>query len=74
MLVKLTDTPKRLIGAYGNQLDDFVELCDGTRTLEQVCELVPFDIEVLMTIAKNLIEAGVLGYSEQSSEGGDSTE
>jgi hypothetical protein len=74
VLVKLTDTPKRLIGAYGNQLDDFVELCDGTRTLEQVCELVPFDIEVLMTIAKNLIEAGVLGYSEQSSEGGGSTE
>ena len=74
VLVKLTDTPKRLIGVYGNQLDGFVELCDGTRTLEQVCELVPFDIEVLMTIAKNLVEAGVLGYSEQSSEGGGSTE
>ncbi len=74
VLVKLTDTPKRLIGIYGDQLDDFAELCDGTRTLEQVCELVPFDIEVLMTIAKNLIDAGVLGYSEQSSKGGGPTE
>ncbi len=74
VLVKLTDTPKRLIGVYGDQLDDFAELCDGTRTLEQVCELVPFDIEVLMTIAKNLIDAGVLGYRELSSEGGASTE
>jgi len=74
VLVKLTDTPKRLIGVYGNQLDGFVEMCDGTRTLEQVCELVPFDIEVLMTIAQNLIDAGVLGYREQSSEGGASTE
>jgi len=71
VLVKLTDTPKRLIGVYGNQLDDFVELCDGTRTLEQVCELVPFDIEVLITIAKNLIDAGVLGHGEQSREGGE---
>ncbi len=74
VLVKLTDTPKRLIGVYGDQLDDFAELCDGTRTLEQVSELVPFDIEVLMTIAKNLINAGVLGYSEKPSEGGGSTE
>ncbi len=74
VLVKLTDTPKRLIGVYGDQLDDFAEMCDGTRTLEQVCELVPFDIEVLITIAKNLIDAGVLGYREQSSEGGGSTE
>ncbi len=74
VLVKLTDTPKRLIGVYGDQLDDFAELCDGTRTLEQVSELVPFDIEVLMTLAKNLINAGVLGYSEKPSEGGGSTE
>ncbi len=73
VLVKLTNTPKRLIGVYGDQLDGFVEMCDGVRTLEQVCELVPFDLEVLMTIAKNLIDAGVLGYSEQSSEGGGST-
>ncbi|GAJ15493.1 unnamed protein product, partial [marine sediment metagenome] len=74
VLVKLTDTPRRLIGVYGDQLDGFVELCDGTRTLEQVCELVPFDIEVLMTIAKNLIDTGVLGYGEKPSEGGGSTE
>ncbi|MGY5862261.1 MAG: hypothetical protein RTU09_07795 [Candidatus Thorarchaeota archaeon] len=74
VLVKLTSTPKRLIGVYGDQLDGFVELCDGTRTLEQVCELVPFDIEVLMTIAKNLIDTGVLGYGKRASEGGESTE
>ena len=74
VLVKLTDTPKRLIGVYGDQLDGFVEMCDGTRTLEQVCELVPFEIEVLMTIAKNLIDAGVLGYCEQSRKGGGSIE
>ena len=74
VLVKLTDTPKRLIGAYGDQLDGFVEMCNGTRTLEQVCELVPFEIEVLMTIAKNLIDAGVLGYCEQSRKGGGSIE
>ena len=53
-----------LIGAYGDQLTEIVEKFDGTRSVTEVCELLSYTVEVVTTIARNLIDAGVLGFAE----------
>jgi hypothetical protein len=63
-LKKITDPPMYLIGAYGDQLTEIVEKFDGTRSVTEVCESLSYTIEVVTTIARNLIDAGVLGYVE----------
>ncbi len=62
ILVKVIEPPKLLTGVYGDQLTKLVELCDGTKTLQQVCEALPYNMEAVKTVAKNLIDAGVLGF------------
>lgn len=59
-IVKVSDPPRFLIGVYGNQLEHIVELCDGTRSLSDICDELPYSMEVVKTLAKNLIDAGVL--------------
>jgi hypothetical protein len=62
-LVKVADPPRFLIGVYGNQLEHIVGLCDGTRSLSDICQELPYSMEVVKTLAKNLIDAGVLRIS-----------
>jgi hypothetical protein len=64
ILVKVMEPPLLLRGVYGNQLTALVELCDGTRTLHEICESLPYNMEAVRTVAKNLIDAGVLGYHD----------
>jgi hypothetical protein len=63
-LIKLTEPPKYLLGVYGDELTKIVEMCDGIRSLDQVCNELSYSMEVVRTVAKNLIDAGVLGYHE----------
>ena len=63
-LVKLVDPPMFLKGVYGEHLDKIVNLFDGRKTLGEVCEIMNFSMEVIRTLAKNLINAGVLDYHE----------
>jgi hypothetical protein len=62
VLLKIIDPPKFLVGVYGDQLTKLVDQCDGTRTLSEICELLPFNMEVIKTVANRLIDTGVLGY------------
>lgn len=65
VLVKIMDPPLFLLGVYGAQLTALVELCDGSRTLADMCELLPFNLEAVKTVARNLIDGGVLGFAEE---------
>jgi hypothetical protein len=67
VLAKIMDPPMFLLGVYGDQLTKLVEQCDGTRTLSRICELLPFSMEVVKTVANRLIDAGVLGYIDSPS-------
>lgn len=64
ILVKKIEPPKFLQGVYGDQLSEILELCDGNRTLNDVCENLPYNMEVVKTVVKNLIDSGVLGYHD----------
>ncbi len=64
ILVKKIEPPKYLVGVYGEQLTQLVSLCDGTRTLQQICEQLPYNIEAVKTVAKNLVDAGILAHNE----------
>ncbi len=64
ILVKIMEPPMFLLGVYGEQLTKLVEQCDGTKTLAEICELLPYNMEAVRLVAKNLIDAGVLGYSD----------
>ncbi|MFX0055800.1 MAG: hypothetical protein ACFFAX_10835 [Promethearchaeota archaeon] len=64
ILVKVMEPPLLLRGVYGDQLTALVELCDGTKTLLEICESLPYNMEAVKTVAKNLIDAGVLGYHD----------
>ena len=68
ILQKIMDPPKFLIGVYGEQLTSIVEKCDGTRTLAQVCEMLPYNMEAVKLVAKNLIDSGVLGIRDDLKE------
>ena len=68
VLVKIMEPPKFLVGVYGEQLTSIVEQCDGQKSLAQICEILPYNIEAVKLVAKNLIDAGVLGYSDASKE------
>ncbi|MHA1907948.1 MAG: hypothetical protein ACW98Y_11680 [Candidatus Thorarchaeota archaeon] len=63
-LQKITEPPMYLVGAYGDQLTEIVEKFDGTLSVAEVCDSLSYTIEVVTTIARNLIDAGVLGYVE----------
>jgi hypothetical protein len=63
-LVKVMEPPLLLRGVYGDQLTALVDLCDGTKTLQEICELLPYNMEAVKTVAKNLIDAGVLGFHD----------
>ncbi len=64
ILVKIMDPPLFLLGVYGEQLTKLVEQIDGTRTLAQICEHLPYNMEAVRLVANNLIDAGVLGYND----------
>ncbi|MHA2162024.1 MAG: hypothetical protein ACXAEB_09315 [Candidatus Thorarchaeota archaeon] len=64
ILIKKLEPPKFLQGVYGDQLSEILELCDGNRTLNDVCENLPYNMEVVKTVVKNLIDSGVLGYHD----------
>lgn len=65
VLVKLSDPHKFLVGVYGEQINNFVELCNGKRTLKDVGAMLPYSMEVLLTVAKNLVDARVLGFHDE---------
>ena len=62
ILTKIMDPPMFLLGVYGDQLTKLVEQIDGKRTISRICELLPFNMEAVKTVANRLIDAGVLGY------------
>ena len=64
VLVKIMEPPKFLVGVYGEQLTSIVEHCDGSKSLAEICEVLPYNIEAVKLVAKNLIDAGVLGFSD----------
>ncbi len=64
ILVKVMEPPKLLTGVYGDQLTKLVELCDGVRTLQAICDGLPYDMEAVRTVAKKLVDAGVLGFAD----------
>ncbi len=68
VLVKIIEPPKFLVGVYGEQLTSIVEQCDGTKSLAEVCELLPYNMEAVKLVAKNLIDAGVLGFVDTPSQ------
>jgi hypothetical protein len=74
ILVKIMEPPRFLVGAYGEQLTSIVEQCDGTKSLEEICKVLPYNIEAVKLVAKNLIDAGVLGFIEIDSEHDDESE
>ncbi len=67
VLTKIMDPPMFLLGVYGDQLTKLVEMCDGTKTLSEICELLPYNMEAVKTVANRLIDAGVLGYVDTPS-------
>lgn len=62
ILVKIMEPPMFLKGVYGEQLEQLVNLCDGTRTLDEMIKALPFNEEATKTVARNLIDGGVLGF------------
>ena len=67
VLLKIMDPPMFLLGVYGEQLTKLVEQCDGTRTLSEICENLPFNMEAVKTVANRLIDTGVLSYVDYPS-------
>jgi hypothetical protein len=71
ILAKIMDPPMFLLGVYGDQLTKLVEQIDGKKPLSKICELLPFNMEAVKTVANRLIDAGVLGYVDTAlKEGG----
>ena len=68
ILVKVMNPPMFLVGVYGEQLTSIMEQCDGQKTLAEICEALPYNMQAVKLVAKNLIDAGVLGYSDTSKE------
>jgi len=68
ILVKIMDPPMFLVGVYGEQLTSIVEHCDGEKSLASICESTTYNLEAVKLVAKNLIEAGVLGYRDIDTE------
>jgi len=68
ILQKIMDPPKFLIGVYGEQLTSIVEKCDGTKSLAEICEMLPYNMEAVKLVAKNLIDSGVLGFLDIGKE------
>jgi hypothetical protein len=64
VLVKIMEPPMFLVGVYGEQLTSIVEQCDGTKSLAEICEVLPYNMEAVKLVAKNLIDAGVLGFKD----------
>ncbi len=62
VLVKVMDPPSLLVGAYGEQLLDIMKMLDGTNTLGQIAEALNIPIEVLVTIARHLVESGIVAF------------
>ena len=67
VLIKIMDPPMFLLGVYGDQLTKLVEQIDGSRTLSDICDLLPYNMEAVKTVASRLIDAGVLGYVDSIS-------
>ncbi|TFG29799.1 hypothetical protein EU528_09135 [Candidatus Thorarchaeota archaeon] len=68
ILIKVMDPPRFLVGVYGEQLTSIVEQCDGKKSLAAICEALPYNMQAVKLVAKNLIDAGVLGYSDNNKE------
>ena len=68
ILIKIMEPPMFLVGVYGEQLTSIVEHCDGEKTLASICESLPFNLEAVKLVAKNLIDTGVLGYRDIATE------
>ncbi|MBD3407699.1 MAG: hypothetical protein GF411_16395 [Candidatus Lokiarchaeota archaeon] len=67
-LQKVTKPPDFLIAVYGEQISNLVELCDGTRTLGEVSDMLPYSIEVVTVVSKTLIDYGVLRYTPEEEQ------
>ncbi|MFW9963983.1 MAG: hypothetical protein ACFFCX_10490 [Candidatus Sifarchaeia archaeon] len=67
ILIKIMEPPMFLLGVYGDQLTRLVEQCDGTKTLSEICELLPYNMGAVKTVANRLIDAGVLDYVDSVS-------
>ena len=65
ILVKKMDAPRLLVGFYGDQLSRLMELCDGSKSLAEICEALPYNSEAVKTVVKNLLDAGVLRYLDE---------
>ena len=65
VLRKLTEPPKYLVGAYGEQFTNLVEMFDGLKTFKEICSSLSIDMDIVTTLTKNLIDVGVLGYSDE---------
>ncbi len=63
-LVKQMEVPTLLTGVYGDAILKLVDLCDGTRTLAEISRELEVGIDVVKTLARNLINAGVLRFSD----------
>ena len=68
VLVKIMEPPMFLVGVYGEQLTSIVDHCDGEKNLASICESLPYNLEAVKLVAKNLIDAGVLGYRDIDTE------
>ncbi|MHA1770198.1 MAG: hypothetical protein ACTSYL_04740 [Candidatus Thorarchaeota archaeon] len=66
ILKKVTEPPSLLIGAYGEQIIDIVELCDGTRTLAEIAEEVNVTPDVITTITRRLLDMGVVDFYDRA--------
>lgn len=65
VLRKVAEPPKYLIGAYGEQFANLVETFDGLKTFKDVCSSLSIDLDIVTTLTKNLIDLGVLGFSDE---------
>jgi hypothetical protein len=65
VLKRVTEPPKSLIGAYGEQFANLVGMFDGLRTFKDVCSSLSIDMDIVTTLTKNLLDLGVLGYSDE---------
>ena len=62
------EPPKFLVGVYGEQLTSIVEQIDGVKNIASICESLTYNMEAVKLVAKNLIDAGVLGFKDIDTE------
>lgn len=66
VLKKVAEPSEVLLGVYGEPLTKILSLCDGQKTLAQVCQQLPYSIEVVKTVVQTLVDAGAIEFSSQT--------